>query len=299
MIKKLLKKMFPRLRIVFGVKRRYKSVMGRPLNLRAPKYFTEKLQWYKLNYVTDNMRRAVDKYEFKKYISEKLGQEGYTAKLLAVYNSPQEVNLKDITAEKFVVKSTLSSDGNYIYIVKDKNTFDTASAEKDIKENWFNPENLLISSYCRAYHKATPRVIVEEFVEELSRSANDYKLFCFNGEPKLCYAAKDHFNDEDCVVHEFPVSFYDTDWKWLDIRVGNFPNNERFEKPHHFEQMKQIAKTLSADFPFVRVDFFDTEKKLYLAELTFYPSGGFLPFSPKQADLKLGELFKLPKKQNK
>ena len=55
------------------LKRSYRAYHGRELNIDAPVFFTEKLQWYKTNYRTRDMERAVDKYLFKDYITEKLG----------------------------------------------------------------------------------------------------------------------------------------------------------------------------------------------------------------------------------
>jgi len=37
----------------------------------------------------------------------------------------------------------------------------------------------------------------------------------------------------------------------------------------------KFASILSKNIPFVRVDFYEVNGKLYFGELTFYPSGGF------------------------
>lgn len=63
--------------------------------------------------------------------------------------------------------------------------------------------------------------------------------------------------------------------------------------------MKEFGKILSEDFPFVRVDFFDTEDHLYLAELTFNPGGGFTPYYPESFNKEMGELFVLPEQCDK
>ena len=58
--------------------------------------------------------------------------------------------------------------------------------------------------------------------------------------------------------------------------------------------MIELARKLSASFPFVRVDFFDTPKQLYLAELTFEPNGGFGKYNKPEFDIRVGELITLP-----
>ena len=50
----------------------YELKTGKRLNLENPVLFTEKLQWIKLYYKNNLMSRCVDKFEFKKYIEEKL-----------------------------------------------------------------------------------------------------------------------------------------------------------------------------------------------------------------------------------
>ena len=75
----------------------------------------------------------------------------------------------------------------------------------------------------------------------------------------------------------------------MDVKYGNHTINPSVPKPYHFEKMMELAKILSKDFPFVRVDFFDTKEKLYLAELTFYPGGGVTPYHPEAFNKELGD----------
>lgn len=265
----------------------YALKMGKTLDLENPVLFTEKLQWMKLYYKNDSMSKCVDKYDFKNYVHEKIG-DGYTAKLIKVWNNPSEVSIKDIPEKKFVIKSTLQSDGIFILPIDDKERIDIKKIEEEIKSKWFDPRNLLINSFCSAYYSCKPRVIVEEFIEEFANAANDYKLFCFNGEPFCCYVAEDHFkNGENCFV--YPITFFDLNWNVMDVKYGNHTINPSVPKPYHFEKMMELAKILSKDFPFVRVDFFDTKEKLYLAELTFYPGGGVTPYHPEAFNKELGD----------
>lgn len=274
------------------IKNFYKNEMGKDLDLKNPETFTQKLQWMKLYYKHPDLRRCVDKYEFKQYIKEKLG-DGYTAPLIQVWNSPEEVSIRDIPASKFVLKSTLQSDGKFIILVKDKAELDIDKVEKEIKTNWFDTRKLLTNSFCSAYYGAKPRVIVEEFVEEFANCANDYKLFCFHGKPAFFYVAEDHFkNGENSSV--YPIAFLDLDWNVMDVSYGAHTTNPHVGKAYHLQEMIQIAEKLSKDFIFVRVDFFDTEDKLYLAEMTFYPGGGATAYQPESFDKKMGDMLQLP-----
>ncbi len=267
------------------------------LDLKHPVTFTQKLQWMKLYCDHPDMTRCVDKCEFKKYIAERIG-EGYTAKLLREYASPKGFSLEGLP-NQFVLKSNCQSDGKYIIIVRDKSKADLKAIEKEVKKNWFKPRNLLINSYCKAYYDVQPKVLAEEYLEQFDGQLNDYKIFCFDGEPAFIYVATEHFDDGENAT-EYPISFFTLDWEWLDVRYGSHRPYQEAQKPYHLEQMIAIAKQLAKDFPFVRVDFFDTPGQLYLAELTFYPGGGWTPYYPASFDEKMGNMLDLTKygKQN-
>lgn len=295
-IKKILygdvtKNYWPIKRLERQIKIDYQNHMGRKLDLKNPKLFTEKIQWMKLYYNNPNLSRCVDKCEFKKYISEKVG-EGYTARLITEWESPDEVSF-DGLPEKFVVKSNCQSNGRYIVIVNNKETMDLQQLKYKIQKEWFEPRNLLINSFCKAYYSVKPKVYVEEYLEEFEGCLNDYKVFCFNGKPEFFYVATEQFED-GVNTDIYPISFYSLDWKKMNVTYGQHPSHKNIEKPNHFDEMMELASILAKEFPFVRVDFFDTESKLYLAELTFYPGGGFTNYSPLSFDAYMGGLLNLP-----
>ncbi len=54
---------------------RYRQYFGRFCNLMNPQTFNEKLQWLKLNDRRPQYTTMVDKYEAKKFISDRVGDE--------------------------------------------------------------------------------------------------------------------------------------------------------------------------------------------------------------------------------
>lgn len=274
------------------LKKSYEHVMKHQFDIYHPKTFTEKLQWYKEFYNPKGLINVVDKYLFKQYIEDKLGK-GYTIPLYGAWTDLESFeNYWNKLPSAFVLKSTLQSDGKYIKIIRDKNAVDLKALKKELTE-WLDSKKTLINSFCRAYHEGVPRILAEEYMEQVDNQLYDYKFFCFNGKPHCVYVAIDHFPGQ--LSH---ISFYDLNWNRLDVQYGEHPMNN-VEKPKHYEDMLKIAEKLSVDFPFVRVDFFDTEEKLYLAELTLYPGGGFTPYHPESFDKELGDLFILPKRGDK
>lgn len=92
--------------------------------------------------------------------------------------------------EKFVIKPNCQSDGKFIILVKSKSVMDKIAIEKEIKEKWFELRNTLCNSFCSAYYDVQPKVLAEEYLEEFEGLVNDYKVFCFHGEPKFFMCRK-------------------------------------------------------------------------------------------------------------
>lgn len=69
------------------------------------------------------------------------------------------------------------------------------------------------------------------------------------------------------------------------------PIRTELKKPEHFEQMIEMAGTLLADFPYVRVDFYNIDGKIYFGEMTFFPESGYYDFEPDEFDFMMGKKF--------
>ncbi|MBR3640515.1 MAG: hypothetical protein IKN53_00615 [Oscillibacter sp.] len=273
-----------------GLAKLYFRKTGKVLDWNNLALFTEKLQWYKLYYDHPDLGRIVDKVGFKSYIAEKLGAE-YVIPLIGAWTRVEDIPWETLP-KSFVLKGNLQSNGKSILIVKDKDEIDYQALKPEL-ETWLKPQNTLIASFCRAYYDTTPMILAEEYKENVAGDLFDYKIFCFNGKPECAYAVCEHFSVED-TINDYPITFYDLDWNKMDVRYDDHPNKD-MPKPKHFEEMIRVSEILSKDFPFVRVDFFDTDEKLYLSELTFYPTGGYARI-PIEMDKAWGEKFILPPK---
>ena len=273
------------------VKAEYYGAHGRKLDLKTPKLFTEKIQWYRLFYATETMHVCTDKVRFKQFIEEKLGA-GYTAQLLGVWD-----NIEDLAAdweklpESFCIKSNLQSDGNAIEVVKNKSEINLDNFLKETAK-WLDPKNTALNWQTAAYYGNEPMILAEEYLNLKidGVSLDDYKFFCFDGEPKYIYVASEQMEG---VKEHSSITFYTTDWTRLNVKYGSFGNHDN-PRPKHLDEMLSIARILSAEFPFVRVDFYDLPEHVLLGEMTFDPAGGLKKFNPESFDLEMGEAFHLP-----
>ena len=84
------------------------------------------------------------------------------------------------------------------------------------------------------------------------------------------------------------------DWEFAPFGRSDFLKLEELpEKPSKFDEMVVLAKKLSKDLPFLRVDLYQVKEKVYFSELTFSPCGGYMPFEPIEYDRKLGDMLEI------
>ena len=81
---------------------------------------------------------------------------------------------------------------------------------------------------------------------------------------------------------------------WRPFAVENkFGDAETLpERPATLETMVEIARKLSADFEFCRIDLYDVAGQVYFGEITHYPGGGLVRLQPREFDRALGALWR-------
>ncbi|MCQ2802422.1 MAG: glycosyl transferase [Bacilli bacterium] len=261
----------------------YKIETGERLNLKQPKTFNEKLQWLKLYYRKKDFSTMVDKYDVKKIISEKIGEQ-YVIPSIGIYNSFDEIDF-DILPNQFVIKLTHNSGG--VVICKNKNEFEPGLYKEKFKN--LMKQNYFYRGREWPYKNVKPRILVETYMKDGNYDVLPvYKVLNFGGEPKLIQVI---LNDK---TKNETVDYYDVNWKKLDIRQ-NFPNSSIvLPKPKKLDEILNLARKLSADFPHIRTDFYIINNKVYFSEYTFFSDCGFKKFIPNNWDLTLGNLIELP-----
>ncbi|MFD1362324.1 ATP-grasp fold amidoligase family protein [Lentibacillus salinarum] len=267
--------------------KRFKQRLGREVNLENPVKFNDKLQWLKLYWDDPLATKCADKYEVRGFIKETVGDK-YLNELLGVYESVDEIGIDELP-KSFVLKGTHGSGFNIV--CKDKNKMDWKKEFKKMKR-WLR-YNYYWSKREWVYRDIKPRIICEAFLSDdmlNSTSLHDYKFYCFNGIPYYCQVIKGRDNNET-------IDFFNMNWEHMPF-TGMRPlanSKEKIEQPKNYEEMILLARKLSQDFPFVRVDFYYVNNKIYFGELTFFPTSGMGQFYPPEWNRKIGNLLELPK----
>jgi hypothetical protein len=267
------------------IKLQYKISTGRKLNLKSPVRFTEKIQWYKLNYRDPLMVQCSDKYGVREYVESK-GLVDILVPLIGVYNCAEEINFGELPSS-FVLKTTNGSHTNVL--CKDKSDLDIKSTVLSLNR-WLNAWDGKVGREW-AYHNIKPRIICEKYLEkDKNDDLIDYKFFCFNGEPFYLYVITERFLDGGIKLGIFDLEFNQLPYKRVDIPKLL----KKVEKPDNFNEMIEIARKLSKDFPHVRVDLYNIDEQIFFGELTFYNGSGYKGYVPDEFDYIVGKKFKLP-----
>lgn len=261
--------------------------VGYKLNMDNPQTYNEKLQWLKLYDRRSEYTQMVDKVEAKKYVANIIGEE-HIIPTLAVYDRIDDIDF-DALPNQFVLKCTHDSGG--IVVCRDKSKLDKKAALAKLKRGL--SRNYYFQNREWPYKNVKPRIIAERYMEDESGELKDYKIFCFNGEPKAMFIASDRFDKSQ----ETKFDFFDMDFNHLPFTNGHPNATKPVVQPKGFEEMKALAKKLSTGIPHARIDFYDIKGKIYFGEITFFHWSGMKPFEPIEWDYTFGSWIQLPEKK--
>lgn len=266
----------------------YEYKNKKPIDIRNPVEFNQKIQWLKAFYHPPILHKLVDKYAVREYVEEKVGKQ-YLNEFIAVYDKLSEVDFESLP-NQFVMKVVHGC--GYNIIVPDKSKLNVFKAKLKLFK-WTNKDQYQRTHKEWAYKGVKPRILVEKFMQEEGEiTLKDYQFYCFNGKAKLI-----EMHIERNSKHYYPL--LDLDFKPLPFGFKLAPGegifNEQLDKPKHFEEMIEVAEKLADKLPFVRVDLYSLGEKIIFGEMTFYPGSGSEEFQPDEYNKILGDMLELPK----
>ena len=260
----------------------YEANTGRPLDYLCPILLSDKLMWLTRYWQHPLKTMCADKYMVRSYVKEK-GLEHILIPLLHVYDNVDEIDF-DALPNSFVLKCNHASGWNLI--VTDKSQIDSTMVRRKFAAYL---QTDFSNYFCEIHYKNIPRKIVCE--ELISHTAPiEYQCWCVNGEPDSLLVCRKNFDGSyDAFSHS-------CDFKQLYERIEEPENNGILKKPEYLDQLLHYARVLSADFPFVRADFYEVDGQVYFAELTFTPDCNYLSHYNMEFQRRLGAKLILPEK---
>lgn len=267
--------------LVFAeARRRYYWTLFKKLHYYHPKDLNEKLMWLTRFWQHPLKTKCADKYLVREYVRN-CGLEEILIPLIGVYKAGQYIDFHQLPSA-FVLKCNHGSGFNII--VRDKANLDFGKTRQQLDE-WLSID---YGALCQEIHYSPiQRLIVCE--ELLSLSApTEYQVRMINGKANSIVACC----KSDGSMQGYKENSYNIDWTPNDYCEENLERGV-FERPKNLDFILECAKTLAAPFPFVRVDFYEVEGKVYFAEMTFTPNTNCLRYPQRSLD-ELGKLLKLP-----
>lgn len=262
------------------MKARFKQMMGREPDLVNPKRFTDKLEWLKAYDSTFLKTYCADKILVREYVKKKIGKD-ISIPLLGTFKKIDDIDFSKLPKD-YVIKTNHGSHTNII--VRD------GKINKDYARKKFNEwlsKDWSWWGYEMHYVPIKRQILIEQFMNDGNPDLTDYKFYCFNGKPTYCQVIA---NRHSANKH---LNWYDMAWRPV-TRISSKENPANYnlihEVPKTFEEMKEYAIKLSADFKFVRVDFYEIHNKVYFGELTFIPAAAYIKYTNDTVDFELGEL---------
>ncbi len=253
-------------------------------DLDHPKTYSEKIIWLAIHYKNPRIAQLTDKCEMKRHIAEMVGQE-HVVPLIGVYENVNDIDW-DALPKSFAAKSTAGWANRQVILVPDRDAVDRDRLKARMTE-WLYPWNTLYYfNTCITDERIVPRIVIEKLIGD-GKPAPDFKLHCFDGEPKFILLI--HSRGTKDLQKTF---VWLEDWSVMPISRNGVGTETAPEKPDRLDEMIALARKLSQGFPMVRVDFYLDGEHLYVGEMTFSP-GMFLKINPTSEDRRMGELIHL------
>lgn len=270
---------------------KYKQIFHRPIDWKNPQTFSEKLNWLKVYDRKPIYHDLVDKLRVKPIVADLIGSEYIIPTIAGSFKSVDEIDI-DQLPNQFVLKC--NHDSASVIVCRDKAHFDWDSAKMKLSA-CMSTDYYKLSCREWTYKDIDRCIFVEQYVEDDKYdSLSDYKLYCFNGVAKGVYVTINRFTN-------LSVSMYDMDWNLMPFEHIHPNKGEKVACPKHLDLMKKLAEKIArfVDNPYVRVDFYETNGKVYFGEITFYPESGMCYFKPEEWDYTMGRWMDISKLQKK
>lgn len=276
------------------LKTRFKNTFKMGLDFNESKTLNEKFQWKKLYDHNPLYTLCADKYLVRNYIKKNVGEK-YLIPLLFDTNNPEEIPFDSLNYP-YIIKSNHGS-GQQI-IIRDGTGIKRKKICKICKK-WLKIDFYSLGREWQ-YKNISRRIIIEKLLlDEQGKIPHDYKFHCFKGDVEFIQVDTDRFEDHK-------RSFFNLDWKLLPftwspgtVNKADYKVNPNISKPKNLNKMIRIAKKLSNNFDYVRVDLYSLNNQVYFGELTFTHGSGFELFFPNKWDKFYGNKLKISKNETK
>lgn len=261
----------------------YESQTEKPLPLQNPQSFNEKIQWLKLFDNSPLRTMLSDRLFARRYVADRIGEE-HLVPLIGAWNEFGDIPLESLP-DQFVLKATHGK--GMTEVVLDKPHWNSATAKKRFGK-WLRENYAFADGFELQYRDINPKIIAEAILDDSPEGIPCYGVVCFHGNPYAIWA------DTGCGTDDTRRSVYALNWEQQNTTAQYPPADNPLPKPAKLDSMLEYARSISQDFPFMKVNFFEVDGEVYFSSVDFSPESGVLCWSSPQADEEYGSLITLP-----
>ena len=262
------------------VKLQYKYITHHKLNLKNPVRYTEKLQYLRLYTYPNNplVSQCASRDGVRQYVKDN-GLEDILIRVYGIYDHFDDIDFSQLP-NSFVMKCTHACAFNKI--IKDKQLIDIKKLRKTFNK-WLktNYGNKTLEKH---YSSIKPRIIIEQYIGEIEHLPVEYKIHVFNGVAKSMYVVTGR--NENIRYNNYYIDWTNFDGSQFN---GWKKSDKEITPPSNWNKMVERAELLAKPFPFVRVDLYNINGKIYFGEMTFTPAKGTLILDDDKCDFEMGE----------
>lgn len=250
------------------------------VNFLNPKSFSERI-YHRMRYPREEFSLLADKVAVRDYISSRVSEKYLTPVIMITENFTEQDYLS--LPQSFVIKTNNAS--QQVKIVRDKARVSYDEIASTLKK-W---SKITYWKRFREKHYAKiPLQIVVENLLDIERDGEliDYKVHVFNGSQPYLFVELLRGGPEPTSLE-----FLDRHAHHCFFTQKDIPQiNTLHAKPDFWDEMIEVAQAVAADLDYCRVDFYLTQDRLYIGELTLTPGAGNEVYQPRATNLLLGEL---------
>ena len=247
-------------------------------NLRT---FREKMQWFKLYGITDEIRMLSNKLLVRDWVKKKIGEQ-YLTLLYGVWDSYDEIDF-GMLPERYVLKCNHGCGFNYISYGDNTPTVQT----KKMFDKWMSADYSYSWGLELQYNGIARKIYAEEYLENKGKDLYDYKFWCFDGKVEFIMFLSSRGTG-------LKMNNYDKEWNLLPFTYDYQNTDNSIPKPDKLDEMIEIAEVLAEGFSHVRVDLYLLNNgEIKFGEMTFTSAGGAMRFYPEEYDRLLGDRWML------
>jgi hypothetical protein len=264
----------------YRISRQFRHHLGYDGDFLNPTTYHEKIQFRKLYGNHDFYARVADKYRVRDHVSERIGAQ-YLKPLLGVFDRLTPEILQSLP-RPYIVKANNGCKWHRIVRAAD-------TPDWDAIVDYF--ARLRHRRYGRGtgelhYDRIPFKIMVEALLQESDGGLPwDYDIWCFNTPAGFAHI-------QSIISPRDERAAFDGNWNFLQGELDPQQIQARINPPE-FPQILGLARTLSADFDFVRVDFNVVNGRIYFGEITCTPGQGYTAITSERRMQLLTELWHL------